>query len=850
MHTETDIINRIDEQRYLLNFFKSKSQEKKILILYSRPGIGKSYLVDRVISQLQNKTHYATIGKATKYDGATYIQQIADALNELAKMTGCFPTLSQFRNLLTPKDIDSTFGFIGGAVEPIGQIATSASTPGSITKAFGALRGFLSYFAATETPDEDVVKTNDFDAIKLCEQYARYIVSRNDLILRINRYNDIDEESDFYLRNLYGGSKNLTLILEITQNDECYDSATIHSHINDRFLEGYIDSRIIDKVDVKHVVEHFEQTLLDELFNVPAFVEDAFVSSGGDFKRFQFLLREKRARPMSEDLASAEEHITSLIKGMSVCCKRFLALVTATPTQMRLQSIREIWSTNNWSIIGDLPSTIEQLRAQYGSIISVESDPPILAAEFARDFILRCSELRPFHVEARRVVLAQLRHENLSGNAGDRAYSNLLCIISIIIQGEGSADTSLLPSSLRELDLNQYPRNKVELAIKLKELFFQYVHKGRQSVTEDRYAHGFDAVYEEICKILYRIGATELLEEIANSYSRFFPIEKQNDCLRLTIICAKILNCRIDAINDLEAIDKSNLQLYIGSRFLLVLYYRTFGFLRKAKWEWKRLKKEADAGDIPFQSLLFEYKALTHPINIVARIRALKKAKACHLANGNEFHTVTCSLAIAGTYSHIPLFHGFRLKLTREELASTSRLLPNVRVMDHILENNATIAQIQSNGFQSGAVEKLTYAYDRCALQADKLLIGANLINCYIEARRRQISVDGISAYVKDVLSIGRIYLNRNGEFSMYALSACYRYFKFMDDRQTSREMELFDLANMPIQLSFYNFGHPQTIITRSFVRWVYSKVYIALWPKVQPVFSWSTDFYSFQSSS
>ena len=84
-----------------------------------------------------------------------------------------------------------------------------------------------------------------------------------------------------------------------------------------------------------------------------------------------------------------------------------------------------------------------------------------------------------------------------------------------------------------------------------------------------------------------------------------------------------------------------------------------------------------------------------------------------------------------------------------------------------------------------------------------------------------------IAVYVKDILFIGRIYQNRNSEFALYALSACYRYFNFMDDRLMSRELREFDLGDMPIHLSFYNFGRPRTAFARLFVRWLYSRLYV-----------------------
>ena len=151
-------------------------------------------MVDRVVSQLTDPIHYVIIGRATKYDGATYIQQLAAALNDCAKRVGSFLTISQFRQMLQSKEPDPSLTLIEGAVEPVGEIVTGAVTPGTLGKAFKAVRGFLASFAATDTPEDEIVGGSNSDSIKFCERYARYVVGRNSVILRVNGYDGIGDE--------------------------------------------------------------------------------------------------------------------------------------------------------------------------------------------------------------------------------------------------------------------------------------------------------------------------------------------------------------------------------------------------------------------------------------------------------------------------------------------------------------------------------------------------------------------------------------------------------------------------------------------------------------------------------
>jgi hypothetical protein len=848
MRTGADIINRIDEQQHLLTFLRSHGGAKKTLVLQSPAGFGKSHLIDRVISQLDDTPHYLIIGRGTKYDGTTYIQQLAATVNDCARRTGSFLTLTQFRQMLQSKELDPSLALMEEAIKPVGDIMTGAVTLGTVGSAFKAARGFLASFAATETPEDEIVAGSNSDSIKFCERYARYVVGRNSFILRVNGYDAIGEESDFYLRNLYGNAKNLTLILEVTDHADERDALDTRVTISDRFPGGSTEYRKLDKVSVEHVIDYYQQTLDREPFDIPGYVRDAFTSSGGNFRRFKFLLEDKfKRQPTSEGFASSEERILALVKELPPNGKRLLALAAVAPTDLNSESIQEIWLANDWTTGGDLTSALNLLSRDFGALVSIESGSPALTAEFIRAYLLRCPPLETFRLEARRVLLAQLRQENLSSESNDRTYSNLLCIISLAIQGGGSSDAALLPSSLRDLDLGRYPSNKVELAKSVRRLFHEYVYRGRQAASAPGGWREYDSVYEEICKILYRIGDIDTLMEIFDAYSAFLPLEAHRDQLRLSIISAKISSSRREAIGDLEAINRENLLLYVGSRLLLIKYHRTFGFLRKAKREWRRLRDGGEIDKTPFEGLLYEYGALLHPINLFYRLRFLVKAKRRHLANNNDFHAVASSLGIAATYLHIPWLQRKKLAWAEKELSSVKGLLPQVRITDHILENNTAIAELLNGDRQSRVLEKLMFAYDRCTLKADKLLIGANLIECFMKVRQREPEAVSIAVYVNDILAISRIYQNRNSEFALYALSTCYRYFRFMDDRLVANEINELDLANMPMHLLFHNFGSPRTALARLFVRWIYSRLYVIFWPRVHPVFNWSIDFYSFQ---
>jgi hypothetical protein len=846
MRTGADIINRIDEQQHLLTLLSSSGTQKQTLVLQSPPGFGKSHLVDQVVSYLEAESYYLVIGRSTHYDGATYIQQLAAALNDCAKRTGGFPSFAQFRQTLQAKEPDESLALIEGAIKPVGEVITGAATVGTVGTALKVMHGFLSSFAAGSTPEDDVFLGSNSDAIKLCERYARFAVGRTRLILRVNDYTAIGEESDFYLRTLYSNAPNLTLILEVTERAGEPDDVEMRVAVSDRFPGGSIHYRKLDRVSTQHVVDYYRQTSGTGSLDLARQARDAFASSGGNFRRFKFLLEDKIKR-QSTLSASTEERVIALVQDMPLNGKRLLALVTVAPMALRPDFLKAIWDTNRWTEARDLSSTLNLLRGDLGTLISLENDVLALAGEFMRGYLNRCPTLAMFRIEARRVLLAQLRQESLSAKSNDRTYSNLLAIIALMIEGRGSGDSSLLPASLEALDLGHYPPNKIELARSVKSLFRGYVYPGRQASGDPGTRLDYDRVYEEICKILYRIGDIDTLMEVSDAYTDFLPLEGHSAPLRLSIISARITSSRRESLSDIESITREDPFLYVGSRLLLVKYYRTFGLLKKAKREWRRLRHGGEVGKTRFEGVLYEYGALLYPINLIYRLRCLARAKAYHLASNNPFHAVSASLGIAGTYLHIPLLRRSKLRWAERELSTIKHLLAGVRIMDHILENNTAIAELLEDDTQSGPLEKLMYAYDRCGLKADKLLIGANLIECFIRLRKLGLEAPSIAVYVKETLRICRHYQNSRSEFVLYALSSCYRYFVFMDDRQAADEVNRLDLTNMPIHLLFVNAGSPRTALAKLFVRWIYSRLYLAYWPKVQPVFNWAIDFYSFQ---
>jgi hypothetical protein len=844
MRQQSDIINRIGEQQFLLRFFKDNIGKQGALVLHSPTGIGKSFLVDHVMAQVEGRFSYVAMGRSTKYDGVTYIQQLAGALNDRAEETGSLPTFGQFRNVLRTEDTDRALRLVEDTLKPLGEVAVGKPTLSSATSFAKGLRGILSYFISADIPVNEVLRSSSGDAVALCERYTRYVLSRHCVVLRINKYDDIDPQSDFYLRGIYANSAKLLLVLEITCREQNEDGIALRIDITDR-LPGSVEYWKLEQVALQYITEHYEDYFSARDPEATKFIEQAFASARGNFRQFELLIRDHTSKLLPH---SSEEPTLTLTREMPRNCKRLLALACALPARLELRTIQDIWKQNSWSSDGELYGALKRLQSDYDVLISLENGALRVIDDVVKAYLLRSHDLAIFHIEARRALLSAIRRENLGLATPDRLYINIISIISLIIQGQGSGDSSLLFTSLRELDLLRYPSNKTELAQALKGLFFDYVYKCRESTANSSLTGVYDRTYEEICKILYRIGDMELLDKVSNSYFRFLPLERHSNLLRLTIISAKILVGRKDAIALIEAIDRRDTELYIGSRLLLILYYRTFDLTRKAKREWLKLKSGGINGSA-FEGLLYEYGALTSPLNLVKRIGFLRKAKRYHKAKNNRYHIVSCSLGISSTYLYFPIFAAWRSKLAQKQLSSIATLLPDVRIMDHIVENQAAMIEMHRGNWSERILERLKYAYNRCALAPDKLLIGANLINCFIELRRRGVETDSINVYVNDILAINRIYQNKGSEFARYALSSCYRYVDMMDDRPLSRTLKDEDLSNMAIQLSMFNLGQPKTALSRFFVKYIYSKMYMLLWPTILPVYNWSIDFYSFQEN-
>jgi hypothetical protein len=849
MRQQSEIINRIGEQQFLLRFFNENIGKQRAVILHSPTGIGKSFLVEHVMAQVEGRFDYVAMGQSTKYDGVTYIQQLAGALNDSAEETGSLPTFSQFRNVLRTEDIDQALRLIEDTVKPLGETVVGKPTLNTVTNFAKGLRGIISYFVSEDIPISEILRSSSSDAMALCERYTRYVLSRHCVVLRINRYDQIDAQSDFYLRSIYANSERLLLVLEITCKEQNESEIELRIDINDRFRSS-VEYRRLKTVALKDITERYETYFSARGFEQTKFIEQAFVSASGNFRQFELLIRDQISKPLYNKLISSEEHILTLTREMPRNCKRLLALTCALPARLDICTIEAIWEQNSWSSDGHLSAAINKLQSDYDALICLEDGAVGVVDDVVKAYLLSSHELRIYHIEARNALLSALRRENLDLPSPDRRYINIISIISLIIQGQGSGDSSLLFSSLKELDLLRYPSSKTELAKALKGLFYEYVYKCREAATNASLTGVYDRTYEEICKILYRIGDIDLLDKISNSYFRFLPLERHNNLLRLTIISAKILAGRKDAITLIEAIDRRDNYLYIGSRLLLISYYRTFDLTRKAKHEWLELKNWENIIGSVFEGLLYEYGALASPLNLFKRIVLLKKARRYYQARKNQYHVASCSLGISSTYLYLPIFAAWRSRLAQKELNSISEILPQVRIMDHVIENQAAMIEMHRGNWNESTLERLKYAYNRCALAPDKLLIGANLINCFIELRRKGVETDSINVYVDDILAINRVYQNKGSEFGRYALSSCYRYVDFMDDRPLRRTLKNEDLSNMTIQLSIFNLGRPNTAISRLFVKYIYSRAYVLFWPRILPVYNWSIDFYSFQESS
>ena len=831
-----DMINRIAEQQFLRTFLETHLGERKTLILCSPTGVGKSYLVDQVVSKMGGSVTYAAAGKGTKYEGVTYIQQIASALNDCAVKDAHFETLSQFRNIQRAHDKSAAIKIAGIVKKAVGEVATGEIP--TIGEGLAAL-------ATAGKPVDALLYEDNSDAIQICEAYVRYVLKRNAIVLRINKYNEIDELSDIYLKNIFNNADKTVLVLELTTSGEEAGDSELLIQIKTFFVEDGFEYRRLDEVHLSHIIEPYKNRLGKQNFDVEDFVSKAYLGAKGNFNKLNLLISDKISRPTVRAEFSYEEQVKSLIQDMPNDCRLFIALLAIVPVHLSVRSISNLWSRGLPVVDSDIKVTLDLFETRYQDLVEIGPDHAKIRDDIVKSHLLVSPLLERDVIVSRTRLLEQLHRENSETRSGDRYYSNIILIISLVIQGGGSGDSSILLSALKKLDLHQFPSNKGELAQHTQVLFDQYILSGRKNVIDQSGVLQFDMVYEEICKILYRLGHLEKLIKMAAQYSRFLPVERHSDALRLTVLSAQVLNGDKAALREIEKIDKKNMRLYYGSRLLLILYYRVFDDVQKAKREWKKLKNTTGILDSPYRAIFYEYGALIYPVNILKKISFFRKAKQYHIENKNNFHIVSCSLGIAAAQLQLPVLSKRKIALSLKEMETHSHLFRNVRMMDHILENQEAILVMHKGQYTENTIETLITAYNKCAYVPDKLLIGANLINCYVSMRQKGESAANIDVYVKDILRYGRIYKNKNSEFARYSLSSCYKYFVHMDDKPMLRELEGNDLSYMSNNFLFYNIGPPRNFFLRIFTKYIYSYVYLRIWPKILPVYNWSIDFYS-----
>lgn len=843
MVTNFDMINRIGEQKFLRDFFVADGEGCKTLVLHSPSGVGKSFLVDHVISDLKLSLPYIKIGNDTGLISSSYIQQLAQALDDSAKRSSLFETLNQYLDNIKSHD-KSSLGKLSGATEKAVGTLAGGGIPG--------ISDLLASLSAGSVAVDEVLFGKGTDSIQVAERYVRHVISNNEVVLNINRYNEIDELSDRYLKNLMANSKRVFLVLEVTTETSDLTHSEFVMNFESSFSEHSINYKKIEVVNVQHILDSFNRTdgssASGSEFN--DVIRTAYSNSAGDFRKLKLLISDSLEDIGETTKLSYEDQLEQTVESMTNECKLLLAMATVIPSAINLNGVEAVWEKHALTSGYDLPSAVETIDKRYSGILGVEQNQILHRDPLLKGYLINSHLLKREMILARKLMLDHFHLENKKTNSKDTYYANLVSIIALIIQGEGSGDSAALISNLKELDLGTYPPNKSELASSMNYLYDNYILKVRKDSEVESTIRHLDLAYEETIKILYRLGYVGDVQRVFNSYSEFLPIEEHSDRLRLTVISAQILDGQKDSIIEIEKIDKSNEALYLGSRLLQMLYYRVFDEPKRSQRIWKRLFKNTNITETSFSGVFYEYGALGYPANIYKKIRMLQKARRIHTASGNSFQLASCNLGIASTFLYVPLLKKWKLKKAEKYFSSTSGNYDGVRLMDHIAENHHSMTEIYRRNTSANIIEALISAYNKCALVPDKMLIGANIVNCFLLGAERKEKVPNIGTYVHDILRLGRIYRNRKSEYHKYPTAACYRYFSYLDDEKMVREIEQNDLSFMPINFWFFKMGPPKNILTRLLVKHVLSKIYIALWPTIMPVYNWSIDFYDIDLSS
>lgn len=766
------MIDRIEDAKVIESIYLENINKPTFLVLYAPTGVGKSYFVDEVFKKF-NETSYIRIEitqrEAEETKGA-YISNFAKNINKYAKRTHEFPTLENFINDIFHKELNRErilVDLLDIAVAMFNETATKKIHSEKVFR---------------DNVIESILQNDGDTPIAILLEYIIYISNVKRLVITIENIQDSNSKFNNFLQELIRKTKNIFFIGEYTIRKI---GETPSDYVN-QFSVKNIEVYPLNKLKKEDLIGGLKTIVdIDILDDIKEIVSSSYDMSVGNLKSIEWLIKLNRRKwklstEKNLSIIKYDNALHSLYSSLNNDQKILLWYVVVHLGNVEVKIFfKFLQSTHNENPyiynglevlieIGFLTQDDQTFKLQHDSLNELLKEE-----EDSLKFLLIANS--NWLIFYKKITLSSDIQSLLSDKFNKQDI--LILQLTFIINIGGTSNIDWMNQILFEVNKSLNSDGNYSLVSKLIKTFEQI----NESNTNKNL---MSKTYQWIIIILSKLGYSQEVFSLQQKYNS----NKSSNLVHLLECSARIASCDKSVLNSLVKIDESeNPFLVIGSKLLLVRYYRTFGQINKAYSIWKKLKN--DYKKSPFWGVILEQVNICS-YNMSKRLKYSQMAGKEYEKGDNSYHLCSNLLNI-----NAHLFHSYYLgqaskrkfiKVAKENLEKVKKIIPYSHYPLHVYTNQKAIFQLTLGDVPTDVIiQNLKNAYLNCGIPGNKPLIGANIIALGI----KQNNVSEIENYVVELLSMSRKFSELKSEFARYPLLNCYKYFALIDDKPHMQEI-------------------------------------------------------------
>lgn len=765
------MINRIEDKTTIEKVYAESLGKAVILILFSKSGIGKSYLVDNIFTDRQESSYIRcriNQQEAEETKGL-YISCLAKALNKYAHKTSDFLSLEEFIENLYSLDIDRE-----KVVNDLLDVAADLAKLKIVKEKLDQNKNFK----------EDLVKKilqNDNDiSLSLLIEYIIFITANKRLVVSIENIQNANKNFISFITELLNRSKNLFLVGEYTITDTEEEIAELFKQLPIAHTEVFE----LKKMPKEELLGGVRQIAQQETVNeICAVIENSYDDSFGNLIKFELLLKKNRHQWNligNKGLYSIkyDDTIHSVYSSLSNDEKMTLWYIVTHLGKVHTFVLKKFAGQGIWDRVGDIETIkIKGLLNERDGFICIQHDSIVELLKQEEDF-------RKFSLIANNEWLTFYRRITISNEFEmfsiiDVTKQDIFILqLTFILNIGGTGNIDWMNTILKEINDSITSTFSNSLINKITNLFYQVVETSANTNLVLK-------TYEWIIIILSKLGFSG---EIVNVLKKYSP-QTSSELVTLLQFSARIASCDTSVKNELEVIDQTKSPfLAIGSQILRIRYYRTFNQIKKARSIWESLLKSESAKKTPYHEIILDQVNLCS-FNFSKRQKLLDISQAGHLNSGMKYQFCSALLNINANSYYLYLMRLLSkqryLDITSQNLERVKGMLSETHYPMHAYLNQKAIHQLASRNINNITIlNNFKTAYLSCGIPGNKPLIGSNIIAVAL----KENDISGVQGYVEDLMENSRKFSELNSEFAKYPLINCYNYYVKAGDRAGQKE--------------------------------------------------------------